>query len=275
MAEGTAPHWMRICEGAALDEVGVAALVADVLQTAPVLWIRRPRRVDDPLAFWRRIGETLAPSADVLEDSLTGTLQHADGRWMDVRFEPDRPDTYRHHNVGQPLHCDGAYIPVDRTGRLAVFYLERQAEAGGESLFVDAETVDAYARVHAPRLHERLVSVPVRFGKAGDELRIETVLSRTSGRLKINWNYFRVLPGQGEAVDSLREEFAALLERLVADGQAQSFRLDAGDAVFFRDDEVLHGRKAYAAEKSGDRLLWKTYFHLPADFGAPRPAEAA
>ena len=40
----------------------------------------------------------------------------------------------------------------------------------------------------------------------------------------------------------------------------ESFRLEAGDAVFFRDEEVLHGRRDFAAEQSGDRLLWKTYF---------------
>ena len=274
MADGR-PEWMRIREGGALDEAGMAAVVRGEMQAAKVLWVQGPRPAPDPLAFWRRMGETLGPSADLIEDSLTGELQHADGRWMDVRFEPDRADTYRHHNVGQPLHCDGAYIPVDRTGRLAVFYLERQAEEGGESLFVDAETVDAYAREKDPALHQALIGLPVRFGKAGDIPRIERVLSRQHGRLKINWNYFRVLPGQGEAVDALRRAFADLLEQLVEDGVAQSFRLGTGDAVFFRDDEVLHGRKAYAAERSGDRLLWKTYFHIPADFGVLQPARAA
>jgi hypothetical protein len=221
------------------------------------------------------MGETLGPSVDILEDSVTGQLQSAGGRWMDVRFEPDRPDTYRHHNVGQPLHSDNAYHPPELAARLALFYLERQAEAGGESLFVDADTVEAYVQAHAPELHADLFALPVRFGKAGCAMRVETVLSRQSGRLKINWNYFRVLPGQGEAVDRLRDAFAALLQRLVQDGAAQSFRLDAGDAVFFRDDEVLHGRKAYAAVNSGDRLLWKTYFDIPADFGVAIDSRAA
>jgi alpha-ketoglutarate-dependent taurine dioxygenase len=76
----------------------------------------------------------------------------------------------------------------------------------------------------------------------------------------VNWNWFRVLPDQGEAVEALREAFREVLERLVDEGVATAFRLEAGDAVFFRDDQVLHGRKAYAAEASGDRLLWKTYF---------------
>ena len=266
--------WMKTCDASALSEAEVAALIGVQMQTAKTLRIRGVQAAD-PLAFWRRMGETLGPSANIIEDSVTGELQSADGRWMDVRFEPDRSDTYRHHNVGQPLHSDNAYHPAELAARLALFFLERQAEAGGESLFVDAETIDAYAQAHAPELRDALFDLPIRFGKAGGATRIEPVLSRRFGRLKVNWNYFRVLPGQGAAVDDLRATFAGLLQRLVQDGAAQSFRLEAGDAVFFRDDEVLHGRKAYAAVNSGDRLLWKTYFDIPADYGAVVSARAA
>jgi hypothetical protein len=120
--------------------------------------------------------------------------------------------------------------------------------------------VAQYASANAPGLYAALTSLPVRFGKAGQRGRTTTVLSRRDGRLKINWNYFRVLPGQGGAVDRLREDFRLLLEQMIEDGAVESFRLEAGDTVFFRDEEVLHGRRDFAAEHSGDRLLWKTYF---------------
>ena len=196
---------------------------------------------------------------------MTGKPVVAPGVWMDVRFEPDRPDTYRHHKVGQPLHSDGAYSPPELAQDIALFYLERQAPTGGESLFVDAATVAEHARAHAPQLHSALTSLPVRFGKAGEPGRATTILSSKDGRLKINWNYFRVLPGQGRAVDALREDFRSFLDEMVEAGVVESFRLQQGDAVFFRDDEVLHGRRDFEAERSGDRLLWKTYFTpLPA-----------
>ena len=254
--------WMTVCDGAGLDEAAAADLVRSQMPSAKVLRIKGVAAGADPLPFWRRIGETVGVSADLIEDSVTGELGSAGGQWMDVRYEPDRADSYRHHNVGQPLHSDGAYIPADRAADLALFFLERQAEAGGESLFVDAETVAAYARDRAPELYAALIALPVRFGKAGGEQRVERVLSQKEDVLKINWNYFRVLPDQGAAVAALREGFMGLLERLVEDGVAQSFRLEAGEAVFFRDDEVLHGRRAYAAKAAGDRLLWKTYFYL-------------
>jgi alpha-ketoglutarate-dependent taurine dioxygenase len=249
--------WLKVVDAAALGSPALQALVRAEMAETCVLRICKARPAGDPLAFWRGVGEAVGPASDAVEDSVTGQLKIVPGAWMDVRFEPDRADTYRHHKVGQPLHSDGAYIPRDYAQEVALFYLERQARSGGESLFVDAATVAEHASAE-PRLYEALTTLPVHFGKAGAPGRTATILSRRDGRLKINWNYFRVLPGQGEAVDRLREDFRRFLEQLVVDGAVASFRLDEGDAVFFRDEEVLHGRRDFAAEQSGDRLLWKT-----------------
>jgi len=62
----------------------------------------------------------------------------APGAWMDVRFEPDRADTYRHHKVGQPLHTDGAYAPWDYYQEFGLFYLARQARSGWRARRVPA-----------------------------------------------------------------------------------------------------------------------------------------
>jgi alpha-ketoglutarate-dependent taurine dioxygenase len=255
--------WLRVVDATALDAEALRGLVRAEMAETCVLRLCNVRPGGDPLAFWRAVGEAVGTSSDIVEDSVTGEPRIVPGAWMDVRFEPDRPDTYRHHKVGQPLHSDGAYTPPDFAQEIALFYLERQARSGGESLFVDAAAVAERARLHDTALYAALTTLPVHFGKAGAPGRTTTILSRRGGRLKINWNYFRVLPGQGEAVDRLREDFRLFLERMIEDGAVESFRLDAGDAVFFRDEEVLHGRRDFAAEQSGDRLLWKTYF-MPA-----------
>jgi alpha-ketoglutarate-dependent taurine dioxygenase len=268
-----AKPWLKAVDAAALDMDALRALVRQEMTDTRVLRLCGVKPSGDPLPFWRRVGETLGPASDLIEDSLTGRAKIAPGAWMDVRFEPDRPDTYRHHKVGQPLHTDGAYGPQDQICEIALFYLERQAPAGGESLFVDAETVAERVSALAPKLYDALTTLPVQFGKAGAPGRTTTVLSQRDGRLKINWNYFRVLPGQGDAVEALREDFRLFLEALVEDGAVECFRLCEGDAVFFRDEEVLHGRRDFAAERSGDRLLWKTYFRPGAQ--ATQAAQAA
>ncbi|HZZ90101.1 MAG TPA: TauD/TfdA family dioxygenase [Caulobacteraceae bacterium] len=252
--------WLQVVDATALDEAALHELVRAEMADTCVLRLRHARAGADPLGFWRAVGEAVGRSSDVIEDSVTGLPTVVAGAWQDVRFEPGRSDTYRHHNVGQPLHSDGAYVPPAYAQEIVLFYLERQAQCGGESLFVDAATVAERARALSPSLYEALTSLPVHFGKAGAPGRATTILATRNGRLKINWNYFRVLPGQGEAVDRLREDFRAFLERMVEDGAVESFRLEEGDALFFRDEEVLHGRRDFAAERSGDRLLWKTYF---------------
>jgi alpha-ketoglutarate-dependent taurine dioxygenase len=255
--------WLKVMDAAALEAEALRALVRDEMTDTCVLRLCNARSGADPLAFWRGVGEAVGAVSDVIEDSVTGELKVVPGAWQDVRFEPDRPDTYRHHKVGQPLHSDSAYVPQAYGQEIALFYLERQARSGGESLFVDAATVAERALDRSPALYAALTSLPVHFGKAGAPGRTTPILVRREGRLKINWNYFRVLPGQGDAIDRLREDFRVFLEDMVEDGAVACFRLEAGDAVFFRDEEVLHGRRDFAAEQSGDRLLWKTYF-MPA-----------
>jgi alpha-ketoglutarate-dependent taurine dioxygenase len=250
--------WFETLDGGDLDLFGLCAAVKVGMASAKVLRVVGVRPAEAPLTFWLRTGEALGRRTNRLEDSVSGEAVEIDGGWMDVRFDPDRLDTYRHSNVAQPLHTDGAYRPYAQN--IGLFFLERQAEAGGESLFLDAQAVVDWLSREDPELLSRLISTDVAFGKGRGPQVATPILYRKDGRLKVNWNWFRVLPDQGEAIDSLREAFRHVLERLVDEGVATAIRLHAGDAIFFRDDEVLHGRKAYAAEASGDRLLWKTYF---------------
>ncbi len=258
-------RWMRICDASDLDPAALKATVVAAMREARVLRITGAAPNEDPLTYWRQIGEALGRNADLIEDSVTGELTATGGAWMDVRFEPDRGDTFRHHNVGQPLHTDGAYVADAKAREITLFYLERQADRGGESLFVDAETIEACARGRRPALYAKLTDLPIRFGKAAGANRVSTILRQEDGRRKVNWNYYRVLEGQGEAIAALREEFRVFLEDMIERGDVESFRLASGEAVFFLDEEVLHGRRGFAAEQSGDRLLWKTYFTRQGD----------
>ena len=265
---------MTTFKAGGLDPQALIDAIPELFAPAKVLRLVDARADCDPLAYWREAGETLGLSARLLEDSVTGQPIPADrsplAGWMDVRFDPDRMDTYRHANVGQPLHTDGAYGGASQD--IGLFYLQRQASQGGESLLADAADIARRAAALDPDLRRRLFETEVKFGKGRVGCALP-ILREVEGRLKINWNWFRVLEDQGEAVAALREDFRLFLEDMVERDEAVvAIRLNAGDAVFFRDDEVLHGRRAYAAKVSGDRLLWKTYFISPA---AQRAAVAA
>ena len=59
-----------------------------------------------------------------------------------------------------------------------------------------------------------------------------------------NWNYFRA------EKCNVVEDFHAFLEnRIVQMGLLSNVSLRKGDAVFFNDQQVLHGRNAFIGER--------------------------
>jgi len=250
--------WFTVYDGNGNDADALGGNIRRELSRHSVVRVVNTVPSEDPLKYWMRVGTSLGRSVETVEDGDTGEPRLGNGAWMDVRFEPGRHDTFRYHNTGQPLHTDGAYD--SESGDLALFYMARQAVGGGSSLFVDAATVAAIAQQEDRALFEALTTVPIRFGKPGNIGRIVPILRYSGQSIRINWNYYRVLPDQGEQIAWLRERFRVFLEHLVESGRVTEFMLCDGDAVLFKDEEVLHGRQAYAAESSGDRLLWKTYF---------------
>lgn len=252
--------WFATHDGRADDAPALVTALRSQLKRRSTVHITNVVPNGDPLEYWMSIGAALGHPIETVEDGDTGARTH--GAWMDVRFEPGRSDTFRYHNTGQPLHSDSAY---DADGvDLALFYMARQAIGGGSSLFVDAATIAACARDRDPTLFDALMTIPVRFGKPHNPGRMLPILRYDGTVLKVNWNYYRVLPDQGEQIAALRERFRAFLEDLVTDGRVTEFTLSDGEVVLFKDEEVLHGRQPYTAQNSGDRLLWKSYFSTSA-----------
>ena len=91
--------WLKVIDAAELDAAALRALVRAEMADTCVLRLRNARPSGEALGFWRGVGEAVGVAADAIEDSVTGQRKIVPGAWMDVRFEPDRPDTYRHHKV--------------------------------------------------------------------------------------------------------------------------------------------------------------------------------
>lgn len=113
--------WLKVLDGSALSPGDVSTAIAEGMAQAKVLRIVGLRPPGDPLRFWWTAGEVMGAHAQVLESS-DGKVVPAGAGWMDVRFEPDRLDTYRHANVGQPLYTDGA--DFDDKQDIGLFFLE-------------------------------------------------------------------------------------------------------------------------------------------------------
>jgi len=212
------------------------------------------------LHFWYEAGSVLGSSYVLESDDevAVGSLEPSGLPFMDVRYDPARERAFRHARTAQPLHTDGAGVN-DPVG-ITLFYMERQASTGGESVLIDAESVARIAAAEEPDLFADLTRIPVQVALAAHAGSRVPILQQKGRGWKILWNYYRIVSGQGERIHHHGERVRAFFERLAASSAAAVFRLDDGDALFFHDQRVLHGRQAFTATKSGDRLLWKTYF---------------
>jgi Taurine catabolism dioxygenase TauD, TfdA family len=238
----------------------VKAQLECVLRTAVLVHIRGLAGTEEPLRFLGRVAGEAPDGLTTAEDPRTG-LRATSSFWEDIRFDPRYSTTFRHHNAGQPLHTDGAYY-ADAPNTV-MFYCERQATAGGATLFLDVADFERSLIADRPSLHERLTTVAVKFSKMGQLGREVRILDRDADGARMNWNYFRVSPEQSPDVTEMCEELRAYLqERFVDSGFALQLRMAPGDVVVFRDERVLHGRQAYTAKLAGDRLIWKCSFNL-------------
>ena len=180
------------------------------------------------------------------------TAAQTNSYWCDIKYDPARPDEFRHANTRQPLHTDGAYEahPPD----ISFFYCRRAALFGGATTFIEARTVQECLRLDAPQLLSRLQNEPLLFTKGTDSR--QTLVFAPS---QCAWNYYRLAPTPSEHGDTLGQTFQQYLEtRIQPMGLVHPIQLQPGDAVFFQDNKVFHGRNAFI----GNRWLRKGAINL-------------
>ena len=236
----------------------VAAQIAEALRRSVVVHVCPDAAVDEPLNYWEDVIGRIGSTGVVSEDESGKQLEEK-SIWADVRFDPRYNQSFRYFNSAQPLHTDRA--DLDEHFNTAFFYCAKQASSGGATLFLDVEDLVQVLKEENFSLYEDLTTTPVNFSKLGRAGKTCPIIDVDSGGLRVNWNYYRVAPDQGETIDELRERFHQFLNsRFVDQGAVVALRLEAHESVFFRDTRVLHGRHAYEAEIAGDRLIWKCYF---------------
>ena len=161
--------------------------------------------------------------------------------WTDIQYNPSIENSYRHSNTRQPFHTDGSY--ESDAPNISCFYCMVAAKQGGATTFLD---YDELLDCLDTKLRDRLESTPVLFSK-GNDSKTRPIIH--DGRL--TWNYFRASSPEDP---TLVEDFHRFLEdRIVESHIAVDIYLQSGDAVFFQDELLLHGRNAFF----GNRWLKK------------------
>ncbi len=260
MAVSARKSWFNVYDASGESEDALRAGVRDAFVRGGVRALRIVNASPgaDPLTFWNGVGSALGSAYAIGADGAIDIVKRDGADWMDVRFDPQRQHSFRHANSAQPLHTDSAHVAT-RPG-FALMVMAKQSASGGETVLADVATIARIAQSEDPALFADMTQLPVNMALPPASGSHEPVLQKHGDRWSMRWNYYRVVPGQGERVDAFRERLHAFIARIDASDEAAVFRLEEGDALLLDDGGALHGRRSFAAQAGGDRLMWKTYF---------------
>lgn len=228
----------------------------DILRKYKIVHLTGVPKGTDYKKFYEDLVDSVGEIVNVDEDIKTGNARAAE-RWTDVRYDKDHQYTFRHANVRQPLHTDAAYVNFELD--VNFFFCTEAAEIGGATTFIDSDDLIYILEKFEPEMYTKLKTVEVDFGKGEDQRKRRKIIDTDERGVKLNWNYFRVMPDNPADVIEMCEQFHQFLEKKIVEGGLLfPVYLKPGDAAFFQDDRLLHGRNSFY----GARTLIKGGFNF-------------
>ena len=228
------------------------------LQTAKIV---HTIGVDETISlhdFWDEVSQGVGNCLLLSEDPVTG--KRLGNKWLEIRYDPDIPNAYRHSKNAQPLHTDGSY--VSDSPYISFFYCINQAAEGGATVFLDSEELVTILQAEDPKLLKDLLDTPVRFAKDKD-FKHRPIIDLDARGTTVNWNYYCIDPNESDFTKELVERFHNFLQtKVVGEDKTYPIKLNPGEAVFFHDDRLIHGRKAFNATQHSERFFWKSALKL-------------
>jgi alpha-ketoglutarate-dependent taurine dioxygenase len=235
---------------------GVALQIRDLLDTTKIVLLTG-HRGNNLFEFYDNLSNEIGQWASMDEDLQTG--QKTGGKWIEIKYDPDFPNSYRHSSTRQPLHTDGSY--ESRAPEVSFFFCIRAAAIGGATTFVDSDELLRALKLHSETLYRSCWEIPVTFSK-GKDSKTKPIITQDAEGTVLTWNFFRVLENSPETT-ALRKDFHEFLEeKVVHGGLCFPCQLTPGDAVFFNDERLLHGRNSFVANSWGERHLLKGGLYL-------------
>lgn len=230
---------------------GVGAEIRDLLETTKIVLLSGYRG-NDLFQFYNRLADDLGQWVPMDEDLQTGKKTGA--KWIEIKYDPQFPNSYRHSATRQPLHTDGSY--ESHAPEVSFFYCIQPAPAGGATTFIDSDELLKTLKLYSEDLFQRCCEIPVTHAK-GNDSKAKSIITEDAKGVVLTWNYFRVLETSPETTELRREFHRFLEEKVVAGGLCSACQLKPGEAVFFNDERLLHGRNSFVANRVGDRHLLK------------------
>jgi len=180
--------------------------------------------------------------------------------WCEVRNDSSIKNAYRHATIAQPLHTDGSYIPNYSSSIMACV---SSAVIGGETIFVNAENILNDLKLNDKNLYEFVTSEDVIHERSGD-IRTNKIFYYEKDVLRVNFNYYCVSKTNTDKIIENSKKFFEYLISLEKKEKINvplfKIKLNPGEAIIWKDDQVFHGRHAFSATKDSERFLWKASY---------------
>lgn len=201
----------------------------------------------DPDTYFRNLAKACGVPLIYEEDPVTGAIDI--NKWTEIKYEPEKSnDAYKSSNKSQPLHTDYGYFSFEIYA--AFFYCVVQAEFGGATTFISANTVVQILRSLNPQLFNHIQQQKIHFGRKDNPIahNDDFILQQDQLGWKINWNYYRALGDLNNK--TLVEDFKDFLDTYIEkSGELTELKLEPGEGVFFQDRRVLHGRNSFVGNR--------------------------
>lgn len=212
--------------------------------------------------FYEKFGNNIGKYHMLAEDVKLGdrSNQSANKIWMDVRYDSNIIDAYRHSSNPQPLHTDGSYNP--KFPNATIMCCIKNSASGGETIFLELTKLVEILKNDESELLEFLFNEEIIHERSGF-INKKKILSLEDKKLKINFNYFCVSKKNSKkSLLNIRKFFDFINTSKKIKENITAVKLQEGEAVFWKDSEILHGRNSFIPKKNSDRFLWKAAIEI-------------
>ena len=217
---------------------------------------------DDIRNFYEKVGNMVGNYKLLAEDVNLGdrSSQQANKIWMDVRYDSNINDAYRHSSNPQPLHTDGSYN--SNFPNATIMCCVTNTSSGGETIFLDLKKLVEILKQDDPEMLEFLFTKDILHERTSYTNK-KKILFIENKKLKINFNYFCVSKKNSEkSLKNVEKFFKFINTSEKIKKNLSPIKLNAGEAVFWKDSEILHGRNSFVPKKDSDRFLWKAAIEI-------------
>jgi hypothetical protein len=167
--------------------------------------------------------------------------------------------SYAHSNTAQPFHSDNAWF--QNGADINFFLMVKQAKEGGQQIFYPISRLLEDLNSKEPQLLHDLQNIQVCIKKGNTSLENNTtILRKKKDSFNIYWNYYRTQKSSPD-IQRMCESFFQFLSHQEQTNSVIEVKCNSGDCFAFNDSLLLHGRKAFTATKSRDRILFQSMWN--------------